>query len=131
MDTHAKAMNPDPQSIRIQVAQEMGYTRCVGGCQPKGEKEPRYWRTPNGQEVRLTPDFPTDANAALTLAAKLKSEGWKCCVESREDGWICQLLTEDYLELIEETASTFPMALCLAFLAVRKSQKQESHHANT
>lgn len=63
------AMTPDAPKAGLKqeekrelIAKHLGYSRCVGGCQPKGEKEPRYWRTPSGREVRVIPDFFADLN---------------------------------------------------------------------
>lgn len=121
-------MNPDPQSIRIQVAREMEWRKESFGPLIQDYR----WHKPDGSPTHIEPpDYPTDANAALTLAAKLKSEGWHLSIFMTHEGrWVCDFIAGLGGITHRATASTFPMALCLAFLAVRKSQKPESNHAN-
>lgn len=59
---------------RIKIAEALGYTRCIGGCQPKGETEPRYWRTPSGREVRVIPDYFNDLNACHEMEKQTPKE---------------------------------------------------------
>lgn len=57
---------------RIKIAEALGYTRCVGGCQPKGETEPRYWRTPTGRDVRVIPDYFASFDAIQSAMMTMK-----------------------------------------------------------
>lgn len=62
------------EEINVAIAEWLGWTRCIGGCQPKGEKVPRYWRTPAGREVRACPNFCDDLNAMAIAEASLTGE---------------------------------------------------------
>lgn len=88
------------------------------------------------------PAFESDANAALTLAAALADEGWKCYANQGLDKtWECEFhrkptektndddfakvggVSQPWMEVHYATAPTFALALCLAFLKVHRSKK--------
>lgn len=68
---------------RIKIGEFLGYSRCIGGCQPKGEKEPRYWRTPSGREVRVIPDYFDSFDAIQSALMTLKDDPY-----GKNDQWL-------------------------------------------
>lgn len=71
------------------------------------------------------PNYPEDANSALTLADALADEGYLYRAFSNIGGGIRVefFLQEDSRWDIHATAPTFALALCQAFLAVHRSKK--------
>lgn len=129
--------NPDtmtPEELRVAVAEARGWTqirtvnRVMMGVRPN---ETRTFQTvailsPSKTltAISLVPNFPTDANAALTLCDALGEKGWKFgCARHRSSGtWSV------WFEMDEETShssinqSTLPVAICRVYLAVIQSQ---------
>jgi len=48
---------------RIAIAEACGWTKVIGGLQPRGDSTPKWWRCPKGRELRSIPDYLNDLNA--------------------------------------------------------------------
>lgn len=77
--------------------------------------------------IGFTPNYPEDANAALSLAAALADEGWRFAVNYDPGAsviqWEIAFVSRKLARTEYATAPTFAIALCLAFLKVHRSKK--------
>lgn len=106
----------DTDDIRVKVALALGWT--IGA--PITGQGAIHWRNEKKWMAGYNdqrPNYPSDHNAAFTLCARLKSEGWEVCIVSVLGFWNVQFEKSDD-EGFEATAPTLPMAICLAFLKV-------------
>lgn len=114
-----------PEELRAECAEAMGWTRAHSYDGPSD----RAWRDSATQVVVFTrhlPNYPADANAALTLAAKLAEKGWRPNMTITLDGqWEAMFsLLGNMMVSYSATATgphAFPLALCRAFLQVIRS----------
>lgn len=124
--------------IRIRVATEMGWKmgtivnsrRACGShsCQTRVHiqwihEDAEYSPILHEGESSNLPDYTTSADAALTLCDRLAVDLWTQSMWRTADGkWnvVFGLGTKSG----EATADSLAMAVCLAFLKVRESQKE-------
>lgn len=75
----------------------------------------------NDYQNYTIPRFDKDANAALTLIAALEKEGWIMNLDNDAGIWTCMFHKLDVQKM--EAADAMPMAVALAFLAVKEAGK--------
>lgn len=127
--------NPDTmtnEELRVAVAEARGWTqirtvnRVMMGVRPN---ETRTFQTvailsPSKTltAISLVPNFPTDANAALTLCDALGEKGWqwRASIEDTHSEVCFQFVNDEFT--FEATGPTLAIAICRAYLAVIQSQ---------
>lgn len=84
-----------------------------------------WWNSPDGErEGPNPPDYPADANAALTLAHALAKDSWRVTIHTACALWfVCFYLDQEGREE-KASAGTFPTALCRAYLAVIRRESK-------
>lgn len=119
-----------PEQKRVKCAELMGYKKhdCNG---------PTCWCIHNGEDGmirtgdfnQLVPNFPVDANAALTLCDRMAEEGWNAELNNGLDKtWECAFSHSELTKaraggrepvMHYGCANTLPEAIVSAFLLVK------------
>lgn len=111
-----------PEELRVECAEAMGWTKAqlfkysgVRGIPP------------NGRELTAIPNYPADANAALTLAHALAEKGWShshVCYGGETDFEFFHFGTaRPRFRATATGPHAFALALCCAYLAVVRDGK--------
>lgn len=115
------AMAMTNEELRVACAEAMGWK----WVEPNGIDP--YWRFEADRKKDRhrddLPNFPTDANAALTLCDALADQGWDWTVTYREQQltvWFGMKYAPH--KTVTATGPTLPIAICRAYLAVIQSQ---------
>lgn len=101
-----------PDQIRVMIAEAVGWVK-VREHWRKGDDVVFLNHSCNHQQL---PDYPTDANAVLTLCAWMKTQGWVWRANNDEThSEVCfQFVNDEFA--FESSADTLPLAICKAFL---------------
>lgn len=127
--------NPDTmtnEELRVAVAEARGWTqirtvnRVMMGVRPN---ETRTFQTvailsPSKTltAISLVPNFPTDANAALTLCDALAKDGWHFAVDGVVGNPFEVVFAKSDTDRVIAHGPTLPIALCRAYLKTRESR---------
>lgn len=115
------------EELRVECAEAMGWRKEVFGTLVQDCR----WYKPDGTKTAGDPpNYPADANAALTLAHALAEKGWRYHIFTIANGDTAAVFfkTEDSQWNQPATAAgphAFAMALSRAYLAVVRARKEQ------
>lgn len=77
-----------------------------------------------GGHETTSPNYPTDANAALELVERLRKEEWYVLMGTAEPGFAVSASKNIVQKFCTATSPTIPLAICEVFLRVHGKWKE-------